>query len=459
MITSLTLLAATAAPMPSVNDTTIAIDRTTRGFSIYTPVDGANGKYAIWNLDTQGIPGMGIMKEAEVRSFQGYDDRNATTAGAWYPYALKGMYGDRVMWSKSPGAYIEFQLESEPGQVVGLINFKNTNGGIGAVTIDGQASLANLLPEQNGSRVVDFYSANGATPNLFKNTRSAIPVADSLPGGTHTMRVYFTGTKNPSSSDTRILIDGLAVYNREATIDETVARDFLVLSSMPLTAGGAWESVFKVGAKFYGTNQHGNEQLLSAAIIASESPLEMAVYDTITTQNFGFAQTSSVAVDNVGQAAYNWREYKFTSEGMEVKLGTQWTRSFPMTHVYTAMWPVLDGPSISSVAHIDAYNTASISRTRFDVSRNDLFFKGGFDARCTYLYNEQNARTFAFEVTDLDNTADNPKFWVWDLGAPAYNKLYFQRQSDRYRPRVGETWRTSVKYRYYYDPSRLQAGF
>lgn len=459
MITSLTLLAATAAPMLSVNDTTIAIDRTQKGFAIYTPVDGALGKYAQWNMETQGIPGMSIMKEADVRSFTAYDDRNATTAGTWNTYAVKGMYGDRARWSKTPGAYMDFTFTSEPGQVVSLLNFKNTNGGIGAVVIDGDTRLANLLPEKNGYRVIDCYSASGPTANLFKNHRTPLAIADNLPGGTHTMRIYYTGWKNAASSDTRIYVDGIGVYNKEATHDETVAGDFFVLSTTPLTTGGAWESVFKIGAKFYGTNQHGYEILESAAIrTETAANLEMQLWDTVTTQTFSFVQSSRVSVDTFGPATANTREYNFTSEGLELKQGTQWLNSFAITHVYPVMWPVLDGPELTSTAHFDVANSHVLSRTRFDVSRNDLFFKGGFDAKCCYLFNEQNARTFAFEVTELDNNADAPRFWVWDLGAPGYNKLYFQRQSDRYRPARGETWATTAKFRYYYDSSRLRNG-
>lgn len=453
MFTTLAIL--TAAPMKSVNDTIIAIDRHTKGYSIYTPVDGGIGKYAIWELTTQGVPGMNGMKEAEVRSFSGYDDRDAVVGGAWYPYALNGMYGDRARWSKSPGAYMEFTVQTEPGQVIGLVNFKTTNGGIGAVTVDGQSSLANLLPEMNGMRYVDFFSAQGPTPNLFKNNRTPIPIADSLPAGTHTVRVHFTGLRSPGSSDSRVYVDGVGVYNRQATEDETVRGDFFVLGVSPLTTNGAWESVFKVGAKFYGTNQHGNELVLAGQTQADGSAVELGVYQTATAEHFSFLSQSQVSVDTAGTVATNTRAHNFSSEGLSLQQRTQWHRALPMTHIYSAMWPILDGSTISADAEFEPFEVAPDRKHRFDLTYNDLFFKGGFDARNVTLFNRQNARTFRFEVEDLDQNLTNPRFWVWDLGAPAYNKLYFQRQTERHHVKQGETWTSTTKYRYYYDPLRM----
>jgi hypothetical protein len=452
MLTTLAIL--TAAPAFSVHDTIVAMDRTSKGFAIYTPVDSAPGKYTIWELNTQSLPGMGVMKEAEIRSFTGYDDGDAAVGGAWYAYTLNGMYEGRARWSKNPGAFMEFTFTTEPGQVVSLINFKTTNGGIGSVTIDGDPNLANLLPESNGMRVIDFYSAQGPTPNLFKNNRTPIKVADSLPGGTHTLRINFTGLKNPASSDTRIYVDGLAVYNGTA-VDETVREDFFVLGTTALTSGGAWESVFKVGSKFYGTAQHGNEALLSSALYVDGNLAEMGLYETLTGDTFNFLMETRVSVEGAGPVALNSRNYRFACEGLDLGQRTEWTRALPMTHIYTAMWPILDGPETSAEAYLDPFGEQGGLRNRFDLTLNDLFFKGGFDAERAYITNARNARTFTFEVTDLDSNLHLPRFWVWDLGAPSYNKLYFQRQTDRYHARQGETWTSTTKFRYYYDPARM----
>ena len=56
-------------------------------------------------------------------------------------------------------------------------------------------------------------------------------------------------------------------------------------------------------------------------------------------------------------------------------------------------------------------------------------------------------------MTDLDDWAELPRYYVWDMGASSYNKFYFQRQNPGYLPQPGETWLGTAKYRCFYDAS------
>jgi len=390
---------------------------------------------------------MGILREADVRSYTALDDTAGLKVGTWYTYSLPGMYGSGVGWTKQPEAYIEFEVDTLPGQVISLIHFKNTNGGIGGVTINGEPALANLLPEFEGNRIVDFYHQSGPTPNLFKNSRKVIPVASDLPAGRHVVRVHYLGLKNELSSDTRILVDGVAVYNGEALAEDTVAGEFLVAGSTQLSAPGAWENVFKYESEFYGTNQHGGEIIYQALLKGDGSPINLQLYDSMTLQKLEYLQTSLISVPKMGPAASQARHYTFTGAGLDLWQSTAFTRAMMISNTYGAMWPILDGPEISDAGWIYARDGG---RHHFDLTLNDRIFKGGINARAVRLYNSSNPRTFDLELSQCDPNVENERMWLWDLGAPSYNKIYFQRQSNFYTTRQNERWATMAKYRYSY---------
>lgn len=425
----------------------------------YTPVQGAQGLYSRWELLDSGATAMRSLREVEIRAIRASDGSQASCLGTWNNLNAPGAYQNGIRWSKTAGGYAEIQIEIAPGEVLGLLDYRATNGGIANVTIDGDRDAANLLPgDGEGNRYLDFYSASGSAPNVFCRARRVIPISDELLPGTHTVRLTVAGRKQPNSSDVRVLLDGLAIYRKEATEDDTIAGDFCVLGSNPIISSGAWESVFKIGGTFYGTNQHGYETTRAAMLIVDGIPCAPQANQFYVGDSVHATVDTEISADEVTPIAANHRTYRFSSDGLDMDLRTTWLTSLPIETAYQAMFPILDGPNTSGYLTFIGLKRLDMSRSLLDLGLDLGYLRGGLDATGVGIFNLQHARRFSMEVSDLDRNAQDTKFFVWDLPAPSYNKVYFQRQAAGYMPQPGEQWQATVKYRCSYDRTRI-AGY
>lgn len=444
-----------SAPSPYLPSHSVAVEKNGTNYNVYTPVVGTHGKYARWQITDVGAPGLGVMREVEIRACLPYSGHNASTTGAWSTLNIKGAHEDRVLWSKVAGATAEITFTIAPGEVLGLMNFKNTNGGIGHFTIDGQSSLANRLPEDgSGNRWVDFYSSSGPTPNLYRNTRQVTPIADNLMPGTHTIKLTCAGDKDSRSSDIRVFLDAFVTYRDVATEEDRIGGDFFIVNSIPLTARGAWESVVLIGDTYYGTNQHGNERSVVLNLAVDGIPRKPTAYEMLMGDSVIFTSGSIWEKGDV-MLAQNARYYTFHGDGLDLGLTTVWMSPQPLKVAYQAMFPVLDGPGMSGFATFSGGTHGEPPTNVLNLGQNTGLLRGRYDARQAWLFNDTHPRTFSLEMTDLDQHLNRVRFSVWDLAQPSYNKLYFERQSPPYTPAIGERWQGTAKYRYYYDTARF----
>lgn len=448
-----------SAMAPGVPTSPVGVERIGASNFFYTPVQGRHGLVNRWEITELGATGLGILRELEIRAITAINASEWQGGGTWNTMNVAGTYQSNIHWAKAPGAYAEITFNVAPGEVVGLVNFKSTNGGIGHVTIDGSKDLPNLLPaDAQGNRMVDFYSSSGPTPNLYCKARKVIPIAKDLLPGSHTIRIAVSGQKSPGASDVRILLDALAIYRETATEEDTVAGDFCVLNSTALTASGAWETVFRIDGmqgKWFGSNQHGSETPQSVSLNIDSFPEQLDQYEFVTGSTVSFDVTSVIEDPQIGVLAQNRRSYSFTPEGLDLGLKTLWITPRSLSLAYTAMFPLLDNPEISGFVTFKYGTRSFVSRSVLDLSRNTGDMRGGYNSRIAVVTNANHPRTFTMEITDVDERLDQQRFWVWDLAAPAYNKLYFQRQDPDYVPTPGEVWQSTAKYRCTYDTVRF----
>lgn len=449
----------------NASQTTIAIEKPsyakylsqyTNYHIVYTPIVGQNGKYLAWPIWASGTStnDLDILYETEVRAFSGADQDSGTYTGSWIPYAVTGMYGGDSKYSLTTNDYVEFSVTVSENQTIGLLPVNTTNAGYGYVTVDGVASDANLLPDDgSGNRYIDFYG--NTSPNLYKNRRNAIPIADELSAGTYNIRITLSGEKNPSSSGTRIFIDGIVAYNTNGAVTDTIDGDFIITEKTQLTASGAWEYAHflkKDGVgTYYGTYAHGRDDLASFTITLDGENKTLNDFDIFTGTNLNIAESSTIGDVDYPNIASVLRDYAFSSSGLDFENTTTWNNPLPVITSYWGMFPVLDGSATSTVGKFRGVDTI------YDLTTNDSGFEGNLNTTKTYEYNSSNQRLYSLEITSLDDFVSNDqKMSIWDIGAPSYNKIYYYRQSSAtigspYTPSPGEIWSSINKYRFYYD--------
>ena len=112
--------------------------------------------------------------------------------GTWYSENNSNASYGTVRYSSTTNDYVTFTFT---GTQIKWYSDPGTNGGIAAVSIDNGAETT-----------VDLYSS--ASPRPWNTVMYTSP---ALSNGTHTLKIRVTGTKNASSSDKWIFIDGVEV--------------------------------------------------------------------------------------------------------------------------------------------------------------------------------------------------------------------------------------------------------
>jgi hypothetical protein len=153
-----------------------------------------------------------------------------TYSGTWTTWTASGDYGGSDKYCNTVGAYTQFTFT---GTSIKWISPKADNYGKADVYIDG-------VLDQSG---IDCYSAS-------KVYQQVVYSKTGLSNASHTIKVVVTGTKNPSSSDTYIVIDAFQ-YDTSSGIGTAVTNntDWYDTSSNRIIAhdGG----ITRVGNTFY----------------------------------------------------------------------------------------------------------------------------------------------------------------------------------------------------------------
>lgn len=163
---------------------------------------------------------------ARLMAGRAIDHASVAKSGTWSTSDNQNYFTARFSSSNTSGAYV--QITTDPGvTAVGMFNLGvgNNSGGFYKVTIDGDATLADLL--RTAQQYVDdgilpntVLVANGGTLNPtdricdYDSTGATIPqmFTRSLSAGSHVVRVTRTGYKITASANAALLFCGFVVY-------------------------------------------------------------------------------------------------------------------------------------------------------------------------------------------------------------------------------------------------------
>ncbi len=153
-----------------------------------------------------------VVGELTAASYEQEPSQNLHYRGAWQTLANLSAFGGSYRLLNEPG-YAEVAFE---GTYAAWMGITRPDYGIAQVSVDG-----------GPAELVDLYSAS----TLYKQQLWS---SGPLPEGTHTVRITWTGTKNPSATGNKVPLDSLEVVG---TLAATRAEED---AGSGLTYSGSW---------------------------------------------------------------------------------------------------------------------------------------------------------------------------------------------------------------------------
>lgn len=257
-----------------------------------------------FELSTAGADGLGYIDDGA---------RGHTYSGTWTKYVDANDIGRGHRTANSAGATMSMPFT---GTRAKLISFRAYNRGIGKVYLDGVFK-----------RNVDFYSPGIQYQFMAYDT-------DALASGTHTLRIEWTGTKNPSSTNTYVDVDAIKVSQAASagTSDES-------MSAFEFT--GTWQH-YTDGNSLWEARQTANSPGASASISFIGTRAKLI---SIKAYNRGIGK---VYVDNVFEA-----DVDFYSSALQYQFQAYDTGVIaPGAHTLRVDWTGTKNPS-SSNTYVD----------------------------------------------------------------------------------------------------------
>lgn len=231
-------------------------------------------------------------------------DASVVRVGTWADTAQVLAYGGRYRYSVLAGNTITWATPVA-ATTVGCRVVKTSNGGgLAKVTIDGDATLANLLPTAAELVAAGTYAntilvANGGTLNptdrvmdtyaALLNYDTLVSVADGLALATHTVVWTHTGYQRTAAVANRFYFSGVA-YGGGAVTPATALSDMFPSFSIhnETSTASAWEYADEERPDAGGTltfigNIHGYERQDSLTLYSgySTAPITMAAGDVV----------------------------------------------------------------------------------------------------------------------------------------------------------------------------------
>jgi len=192
-----------------------------------------------------------------------FGDASVTSSGTWTTSAQSAAYGGQYSQASAAGAFKEYTTP-DGATTLGFRTCDLSNAGLALVAIDGDTTLATLLPTAQELVDLGVYPdsilvANGGTLNptdrVYEGRQSNATVwdrtvlfADDLPAGVHQVRVTvtgyfhagdFPGVPGSTSSAARVYVTGF-VYGSAAMKDGDAGVSLLPIGNL-MDTGSAWE--------------------------------------------------------------------------------------------------------------------------------------------------------------------------------------------------------------------------
>lgn len=375
-----------------------------------------------------------------------------TENGTWTKLANANYPGGRLMYKNSASGYLELTATCTTFGMLGVGS--QTGVGVVKVSIDGDATLADLLPTaqslvDSGALANTVLVANGGTLNptdriwdmynVTNNIAAGVHggacyyklFTTSLTQGSHTLRLTYTGYKNQSSSGVLVQVFEL-IATGTATRTSNGGNDELI-SSQSIDTGNVWEISYSfkpTGATNYAWLGHAGQAKITTSPAFSVDGIPITPTDELryAGSEIVLTQTSSIRHSEIGGGATNLGTYAITYT---------LNKTTGLTIAHTVTWAtggLIQGyPGMMSVNHSIYDRFKTHGNNEIDLTDNNDAVKlnsTGQAAWCWDLDGNQAALMYipnlALTVDDWANaTVGNNMTWI-DISTSggAWKKAY-----------------------------------
>lgn len=413
-------------------------------------------------------------------------DGSITRSGSWSGSTSNAnAYNDAYRQTSTTGDYVEFATPSSTVRV-GLRAVHTSNAGICKVTVNGDATLANLLPTaqdlvNQGVLASSALVANGGSLSptdrvldQYRSTNNNVRfdtvtgIVDGLTAGSHTVRLTNTGYRNTSASDDRLYMSGFSYATVSTTVD-TVGADLLPLEYLtpPYDCGSAFEfaheTVPSSGSYTFLGNIHGYETQDSLTVYVDGQSRSMSAGDEISGTTVDVVRVSHLRHPDYGSGSSNLADvttvYRMSPSGLDVSWKATWLASATVRSSYPAMQP------LSSLTFTKASVANDDVTSDYSLTAHDGSFLIKKRSEAGYVWQPSGHWAALLLSRDRANVAgwtkSSPDYWMVHDRNYSLVKQYVSRVAGSFTESVsnGTVWRGSVRHmvQWFADPDVVLA--
>jgi hypothetical protein len=298
-----------------------------------------------------------------------------------------------------------------------------TNAGVIKVSIDGDATRANLLPtaqELVDTGVLASLGTLSATDRVINqylpsaNYARESVLADDLTPGVHVVVFTCTSEKQAASSDIRMYLTGLG-YATSGTRLQTAGTERFVYTTL-IESDSAWEyanSIKPAGASGYifvgGYHGYEYQDALTFEMdgVAADPADGVFVYG----ESLKIARATRLRHDETGttDVANVATNYTLDANGLGVQHSTTWNVAVSVAASYPAMYPV--GHTVTnaygSAGALFTTGTVDSLADAFEMTAHDGTFKGKVAGRVITMWQPVGSLACALYVPSTVETLNN----------------------------------------------------
>ncbi len=386
--------------------------------------------------------------------------RLTLTGTGWATYTDANMFQGDIQRSGTTNDYATFTTPAGTTRV-GIMAWNDTVNGLSKIEIDGDATLATLLP--TAQQVVDagtfpntILVANGGTLNptdrvldqYFAGHAYKVRTlfATDLAAGVHTIKMTVTGYKRAAASSARLYIDGL-LFGGDDTVP--TATGFQTLESVQAIASSrpvweyalSWRPVTDPTYTDFLGNGHGWDFQATIAAAADGAAASLTAFKTTPGSNIAITRTSALKHPDVdgGATAIANVTTVYTMKpktGLDIDISLEW---------------LVDGGQLgaSYIGMLSALESAfdkgaNISLPDVALNKSDSSTNCSAKTSPAYLWKSSGTGNYGvlFHNKNLVEATSNwakcaTRFlWIEDTAGGAINKIYFTRCESIANPEV-----------------------
>jgi len=385
-------------------------------------------------------------------------DASITFSGTWTdagPYRRTSTTNDYVQFVTPAGV-----------SWLGIFGVAAPNSGIHLVTIDGDATLAGLLPTAQdlvtaGTLASTALVANGGTLNptdrvldQTDGNNSFWMFADDLTAGVHTVRITNTGYKRAANTDDRLYFasywyggDGIATIRTPNAY--LARREVLALASRYEFA----HSTKPTGAtlpEWIGHEGSLKQTSLTFTVDGSPvTPVDGNVYggsESVVVTLAAGARHSEIGAGATDIASVTTVYTMRPTSGLEVSSVINWLVDALIDSGYPAMYPL-----------VESFNKGAtlISTQDYALTTNNDSIVVNEQTNAAYVWQTSGNYGALLYIPDVLEATDNwahangTYLWIQDRAGGTLNKIYLTRSSPE-TIQTNDVWNATVQYRMHY---------